>query len=403
MTTGKDSRFSPVPCSICGSREWQVVYSALQNVSDIAGEVRVDLVMCDRCGFLFNNPQPNPDLLAEHYRISSSGSVFREVGPETRGGRLTQLRIDFVTRLMPPGSTGRVLDVGCGNGFFLESLPAEGWEKIGIDLSPKSGRNISDSRIKLIEGDILDYEPGHGFDLITCFSSFEHFRTPEAVLRKIRQLLRPDAMVVLDVPDSSFPDPGLEEYFSFEHLSSFTRPTLTMFFNNNGFEVVDFAPQTREFKSLLCAARICESPSIQLKEDPVRIRQILDEYKNQNTALKNRIEEKLRTELAPVQHRGGNIAIYGAGFHNYFLFKLFDLQTMVSVFIDSDPDKWGQMFMGKEIIPPDHIDGLEVDAILISSHHFEDEISQTISRVNTGNIPVVKLYQEMVGTDGIAG
>lgn len=396
-----NENFSFVACSVCGREDWQTVYSSVQNVSDIAGEIQVDLVMCNGCAFLFNNPQPTRSLLDAHYQVNSSGSVFREVSPDSRTGRLTRLRVDFVKRFMAPGKAGKILDVGCGNGFFLESLPAGGWEKCGIDLSPRSGRNISDRNIELLTGDVLELETSRKFDLITCFSSFEHFRGPELVLQKIATLLNPGGKAIIDVPDSSFPVPGLEEYFCFEHLSSFTRPTLTMFFNNHQFEVVEFARATAEFQSLLCAAEKCDLVPVQAKEDPQRVHQILADYKTGNEALKDGIREKLQTALAPILARNGKIAVYGAGFHNYFLFKLFEFEAWVSVFIDSDPDKWGQKLMGKTIIPPQEIDGLAVDAVLISSHHFENEIFNTISRYNSTKLPVIKLYDEQFQGNGM--
>ena len=389
-----------VPCAVCGSDEFETVYSSLQDVSDVAGEVQVDLVMCARCSFLYNNPQPTAELLAAHYLVNSSGAVYREVTPDSRAGRLTRLRADFLAPFLADRKGGRILDVGCGNGFFLASLAAEGWSRTGLDLSPQSGKEMADRGIELVVGNVLDYEPARPFDIITCFSSFEHFRRPQDVLKKLRGMLAPGGVLVLDVPDSSQPVPGLEEYFCFEHLSSFTRPTLTMFLNGHRLEVVDFAPQTPEFKSLLCAARACAAPPEQTREDPAEIRSILADYRARNAELKARIRAKLQAALAPVRERGGRIAVYGAGFHNYFLFKLIDFEDLVSCFIDGDPGKWGHSLRGKEVLPPERIAGLDVAAILISSHHFEEEIARTIARFNAAGVPVIRLYEESHGHTG---
>lgn len=389
--------YSHVPCAVCGSEEWQCVYSSRQNVSDVAGEVSVDLAMCLSCGFLFNNPQPDQELLDAHYAINSSGVVFKEVGPDSRTGRLTRLRHEFVTGQLVGGSPGRILDVGCGNGFFLQSLDAPGWHKTGIDLAPQRGRNVADQEIELVTGNILDFAPDQLFDIITCFSAFEHFRLPDVMLRKLRSLLKPDGRVIIDVPDTAHPVPGLEEFFCFEHLSSFTRPTLTMFFNNNGFEVLDFAQPTPEFQSLLCSARPTEARLQQMVEDPSRVQQIIGDFRTANESLQETIREKLKSALAPIEKEGGRIAVYGAGFHNYFLFNLYPFEDLVAMFIDGDQNKWGQELRGKPIVSPQEIATLPVQAILISSHHFENEIFDTIARFNQAQLPVFKLYEEEYG------
>jgi 2-polyprenyl-3-methyl-5-hydroxy-6-metoxy-1,4-benzoquinol methylase len=387
-----------VNCAVCGSGNWKTIYSSLQNVSFVTGEITIAVVMCADCGFIFNNPRPSPSLLAAHYKIDSSGDVFRRSDQNSRGGRLTKLRLDFTNRFIPANSGGALLDIGCGNGFFLQSLNLDAWEKNGIDLSPGCGRNIQNHKIKLISGDILGYEPDKKYDIITCFSSFEHFMSPDLVIIKIHNLLNPEGLLIIDVPDTSCPVPGLEEYFTLEHLSHFTKATLEMFLNRNKFEVVCFNEPTEEFKSLLCAAKINDSAAPRQDEHPCgTMWEIIENYKLENQKLKDTIRKRLDAHLSPIKRRNGKIAIYGAGFHNYFLFKLYEFTGMVLFFIDSDPLKWQKYFMGIKIISPEEIRELSVDAIVISSHHFENEIFETISLYNDNKIPVVKLYDELAG------
>lgn len=387
-------KFVYVSCSICGSEEYTKIYSSIQNVSDVIKEAQVDVVMCKNCSFLFNNPRPNEKLLEEHYKINSSGTVYKKVDPSSRGGRLTKLRLDFVNKHMVNKTNGRILDIGCGNGFFLEALKLNHWKKTGIDLSPDAGMRIKDKSIEFIETDILNFNPEEKYDLITCFSSFEHFYAPEVILNKISSLLSPDGVLIVDIPDTEYPVTGLEEYFCLEHLSHFTRRTFEMFCNKNKFELIEFDTPTKEFQNILCSIKINPQAQFTHLEDVAKIKEIIKEFSLENRNLKEKIFNILDESITPIKARKKKIAIYGAGFHNYFLYNLFSFEDCVDCFIDSDPKKWTKKFMGLDIKSPTVISELEVEAIVISSHHFENEIFDTIMEYNSRKIPVLKLYNE---------
>jgi len=68
---------------------------------------------------------------AEHFD-AIAGSVYDESIPEHIMRHLTRCRINVVRRMLP---AGRVLDVGCGTGRFLSALPADMYQRFGIDVS----------------------------------------------------------------------------------------------------------------------------------------------------------------------------------------------------------------------------------------------------------------------------
>ncbi len=381
-----------VPCSVCGSEKCTEVYTSVQNVSDVIKEVTVDVVMCDNCHFLFNNPRPTESILNEHYQTNSSGDVYKRIDSNSRGERLTSLRLSFVEQYLSQKQSGKILDVGCGNGHFLDSINLLNWSKTGIDLSPSAGKNISDKNIDIIITNVLDFNPIEKFDLITCFSSFEHFYAPEITIKKIHSLLVPHGVLIVNVPNSSYPISGLEEYYCLEHLSHFTKDTFEMLCNKNKFKVLNYNEQNQKSHSILCSARADNDVEFKLLGNVKKIRKTIENYNKETTVLKDKILTILDENISQIKLKSKKIAVYGAGFHNYFLFKLFEFENCIECFIDSDPNKWGNDFMGKVIKSPNEISTLDVDTILISSHYFELEIANTISEYNSQNIPVVKLY-----------
>jgi len=85
------------------------------------------------------------------------------------------------TAKMIPADTQSILDVGCGSGFFVNSLicmlPKRFTRVVGLDLSPEALKHV---RIEKIRGTITELPfDDESFDLVTCFEVLEHLRQPD--------------------------------------------------------------------------------------------------------------------------------------------------------------------------------------------------------------------------------
>jgi SAM-dependent methyltransferase len=102
-----------------------------------------------------------------------------------------------LTRL---GASGRLLDVGCGPGFFLGAAKAAGFEVVGIEPDAntvETGRRIGEVR----HGYFPDASPaGERFDVIVMNDVLEHMPTPGQVVAACRERLNPGGVLVLNCP-----------------------------------------------------------------------------------------------------------------------------------------------------------------------------------------------------------
>lgn len=102
----------------------------------------------------------------------------------------------------------RVLDIACGTGQWLAIVAERGGAVAGVD--------ISDKAIAICQGRFFDGEffagpaenlpfPDQTFDVITCLGSLEHFLDPQAALREMRRVAKPDnSFFVFSVPNAGF-------------------------------------------------------------------------------------------------------------------------------------------------------------------------------------------------------
>ncbi|MDZ7371003.1 MAG: class I SAM-dependent methyltransferase [candidate division KSB1 bacterium] len=170
--------------------------------------IKVDahlLLRCKRCGFVFHG---NPPELADEqqkyeryfsapligeYRRDSSNADLRRLW------HINQRRLEFIKSC---AHGERLLDVGCGRGYFLHHARSFGFHPHGIDISSTAARyaaeqfglsvNIADIEMQPIEG---------SFDVITLWHVLEHFHEPIRALQTLRQLLPRSGILIIEVPN----------------------------------------------------------------------------------------------------------------------------------------------------------------------------------------------------------
>lgn len=106
-------------------------------------------------------------------------------------------------RRMLQGQRGRILDVGCGDGFFLAQLARMGFQCAGLDASEAMidrARMRLAGQAELFCGLLQDYAPDQPFDAVVCGEVLEHIEDDVGTLREIARVLRPGGVLVVSVP-----------------------------------------------------------------------------------------------------------------------------------------------------------------------------------------------------------
>jgi 2-polyprenyl-3-methyl-5-hydroxy-6-metoxy-1,4-benzoquinol methylase len=228
-------------CHICGS----VRFYYLLSTSDYR------MVRCDDCGLLFLNPQPSDEELAKIYTANyflasdndAAGRAISEIKLATAGIYLSEIR-----RYHGP-ETGRLLEIGCGRGDFLELAENAGWHVTGVEYSSAA---CEAARLRLKKGEVLCGElkaanlPGDQFDLCVISDVLEHIRSPLEFLREIHRLLKPGATLFVATPSiDSWSARFLRQKwmeFKAEHVAYFDRQTLQTALFKTGFREIILQP-----------------------------------------------------------------------------------------------------------------------------------------------------------------
>jgi len=108
-----------------------------------------------------------------------------------------------------PEPAGRLLDVGCGSGFYLPLLSRYAEEIVGFDLSPEMVEGAWElirakgvSNVELFIGDAEQIDlPAGTFDYILCFDVLHHIPDLPGALKEMYRLLRPGGRLVAIEPN----------------------------------------------------------------------------------------------------------------------------------------------------------------------------------------------------------
>jgi len=111
---------------------------------------------------------------------------------------VTEAFVDYVSKL-PPDL--RVLDAGCGNGFFMQLLRDLGFRDLhGIDLSEPWLDECRRKNLQVERRAIEDIDPDGEYDLVLAMDVLEHLAAPEEALERLRGCLADGGRIYMNVP-----------------------------------------------------------------------------------------------------------------------------------------------------------------------------------------------------------
>ncbi|PKN00415.1 MAG: hypothetical protein CVU78_01315 [Elusimicrobia bacterium HGW-Elusimicrobia-2] len=235
-----------IKCEICGENKSFVFGSA--KCPDGTMDRVFTIHKCANCGFVFLSPMPSRDEMAafyfDEYYGNNSGvsgnlsatifSLFRFL----RGKRIYRYK-----------KTGRILDVGCGDGSFLNLMKLSRWEVAGVETAETGIKRCAQKKINA-QHDINF--PDEYFDVITLWHSLEHIENPPGILKKLYRVLSKKGKLIISVPNIESMEYVLfkRSWFHLDlprHLRHFSPGTLKKLLLKAGFRTLRISHYSFEY------------------------------------------------------------------------------------------------------------------------------------------------------------
>lgn len=229
----------PPSCTFCKKKLTTYV---LENI--LINKNFYNLYKCDQCKIGMLHPFPSEEELTKLY---SCGNYRTKTGKRFGStiefliylGRLRKRR-----RISQFVKVGKILDIGCGRGLFLDVMRRGGWDPIGTELNEKTAfYAFKTYGLKVLHGDITQHKLlSQSLDAININQVLEHLKNPDQVIEESYRLLRKGGMLIISVPDLGSPQfaIGKKNWFLLDlpfHLFHFTEEGLENLLRKNKFKI----------------------------------------------------------------------------------------------------------------------------------------------------------------------
>lgn len=244
-----------VKCPLCGADDSTLCYPATTSGEKSIEYFRCtshhlaehdDIVRCNRCGMVYTNPQPNAEELLNIYKEVEDPLYLEEA--KAREYTFKQSLEGLHMAVRPPG---RLLDVGCYTGAFMEVARAAGWDVSGVELSHWAANIAAKSGVGPVYEGLLENLPlpGQYFDVITFWDVMEHLSQPVLFLQEVRRHLKPGGIIgfsthmvdswAVKLLGKKYP------FFMDMHLVHFSRATVKRILDEQGYELLSISRHQR--------------------------------------------------------------------------------------------------------------------------------------------------------------
>src|SRR5919201_3119020 len=212
-------------------------------------------VRCADCRLVFVNQQVREDVVLAQYRTAETNDLWFEVLTSERQLALDREKFaDVLDLLEPYKGEGRLLDVGCSIGLFLDLARERGWRGTGIEFAPRAlafARDHYGLDVLDVPLDEAGFAP-ESFDAVGLLSVLEHTNEPRRMLGDVARVLRPGGAVYVVVPNiESLACRVLHErartFDGRNHLVYFSPSTLTDALDRAGFDAVHVTTKVASF------------------------------------------------------------------------------------------------------------------------------------------------------------
>ncbi len=204
-------KFKKVKCPICNFRSFHrfIRKPRVSYFPTKIGIFKLECydVICKKCNFVYSNPEPTSDSLKRFY---SNKFLNNSLYPDYD----VKKQINFFNK--NANKKHEILEIGSSNDFLVNLLKKKGFKAYGFDFL--TGKEFKKKK----------------FDFILLNHTLEHISKPKKFLNKLKNYLKEDGKLVIEVPDLNQYEKD-DTILTAEHITHFTEETLKKLLNNCSF------------------------------------------------------------------------------------------------------------------------------------------------------------------------
>ncbi len=378
-------------CTVCGGTEFLdflaikdipaqdgVLWSTQEEALN-APKGDVTLSLCLHCGFAGNRTF-DPSLLKFFgYNVSLEHSPLYQEFIKTLASGLIE-RYDLRDKT--------VLDIGCGNGYFLKTICSLGKNK-GIGCDPSytdiGGDTGKAQEIQFVKDFYSERYSHYQADLVCCRQVLDHLGSPKAFLQMVRRSIgeRRDSVVYFEVPN---PERRLLQFVpwnvGYEHGSWFFPDAFRLLFELCAFEVKQVSPCHNGDYLGIEAVPVAHPMPTERPGARGEIDRLADSLKTLSSQFTAAIST-WEAHLQRIERNGIRAIPWGAGERGIGFLSILNIKELMPFIVDINPGRVGKYLPGtaQKVVPPEFLIEYKPDLVIITNPTYETEIRENVRRL----------------------
>jgi 2-polyprenyl-3-methyl-5-hydroxy-6-metoxy-1,4-benzoquinol methylase len=237
-------------CDLCGNNNFEVFITI--------PKLERKIVKCKNCGLVFAHPMNSSFLtfdFEDEEQREQKYHLMRVTAEEEGKFDEDMINREEVIRTLHFKNrkeeieryvkTGKLLDIGCGRGFFLANFIGSSIDYFGIEprrrISEEAKKRVGKNKIfcgTLNESDL----PNSHFDIVTMINLIEHLPFPKETLKEVNRLMKNNGLLLIETPNVESIVPKIlgkrwHAFLEYEHHYFFSKDTLSRMLKDTGFRI----------------------------------------------------------------------------------------------------------------------------------------------------------------------
>lgn len=235
-------------CPICNSTQYSPFILCKDNT---VSRETFTIVQCNSCGFKFTNPRPQAIELGKYYKsdeyVSHSNTKKGFINSTYQSVRKYTLlkKLQLISKYF---KTGKILDIGCGTGEFLNTCKNAKWQTLGIEPDDDARKmGVENYGLDIRKEEDLSSLLDSSFDIISMWHVLEHVPNLNERVSELKRLIKPNGIIIIAVPNADSHDAKLykENWAAYDvprHLYHFSPKDIETLFRNHGLKLFRILP-----------------------------------------------------------------------------------------------------------------------------------------------------------------
>lgn len=191
-------------CLLCNNNKFSLLYD-LRPIENVPFSV----LKCLNCGLAFIHPLPKKEDLKKYYSFYYKSQInsdySRGISLNYKDTYMSEIINDRLYHLRKYCQGGKLLDIGCGTGVFLNEARESGWEVSGIDIAEDAVKYAQEKfKLEVFQGELESINlPEAYFDVITMWDLIEHLKNPLDTLKKANKIMKDNGKIIILTPNEN--------------------------------------------------------------------------------------------------------------------------------------------------------------------------------------------------------